>query len=521
VAGFVRQVFSDRIQKRDAHLAWAAEVTSTINVDSIRAGQTGLPGTPDDLSIVSYGEQVKRNRAVVTPQPQLPPVMPQSGAFPAMRPEDNGPAGAPVLGGPLPAPPAKASQPGAGNIQPGAPMAGPDPQQPMAPMQQMSASSLMDDDEDVPTTVANRDQGESGGVRPAAGMPALPAAGAPAYATQPHAGGYPGDPNAAVDDLGATIALPSTVNRVQQQIAEAERARQMQGNVNPYAPTYHHFGGPAPYNGYPQQQQQQQPFPGAAYDPYGAQTAVFPPPQPMATYGHPFPPGIQPQSQIETALSLPRPDPAALWIAQQNAAQQAPQRRNTGVLVGVVVLTALCVIGIAALVYLKFLRPPTETVATSDSAPPTAIATATPAPPPTPAPVETPTPVATPAPTPTPTATAVAAPSPPTAAVATQAPRPAPVATSSPAPAATHESSTDSPKAGSTNEEPGFITIVCNPFCDDVQIDGRTAGPSPIIRQPAKPGQHRITCKRAGAATKVISIMVVAGQVSPAKVRME
>src|SRR5689334_4628644 len=39
VATFVREVFSDRIAKREAHLAWAAEVTSTINVDQLRALQ--------------------------------------------------------------------------------------------------------------------------------------------------------------------------------------------------------------------------------------------------------------------------------------------------------------------------------------------------------------------------------------------------------------------------------------------------------------------------------------------------
>src|SRR5262249_56951563 len=58
-----------------------------------------------------------------------------------------------------------------------------------------------------------------------------------------------------------------------------------------------------------------------------------------------------PQSQIETALSLPRPDPAALWLAQQE--KQKGERRNTGVLIAVVALTALCVIGIGALIYFK------------------------------------------------------------------------------------------------------------------------------------------------------------------------
>ena len=41
VAGFVRHVFADRIQKREAHLAWAAEVTGTVNVDQLRAMKAG------------------------------------------------------------------------------------------------------------------------------------------------------------------------------------------------------------------------------------------------------------------------------------------------------------------------------------------------------------------------------------------------------------------------------------------------------------------------------------------------
>ncbi|HTJ82663.1 MAG TPA: serine/threonine-protein kinase, partial [Polyangiaceae bacterium] len=54
VSQYTRAVFGDRIQKREAHLAWASEVTSTINVDQLRAGQGVLPGSAEDLSLVSY-----------------------------------------------------------------------------------------------------------------------------------------------------------------------------------------------------------------------------------------------------------------------------------------------------------------------------------------------------------------------------------------------------------------------------------------------------------------------------------
>src|SRR4029079_12777782 len=35
VAAYTQSIFNDRIQKREAHLRWAAEVTSTINVDQL------------------------------------------------------------------------------------------------------------------------------------------------------------------------------------------------------------------------------------------------------------------------------------------------------------------------------------------------------------------------------------------------------------------------------------------------------------------------------------------------------
>src|SRR5262249_8249604 len=63
-----------------------------------------------------------------------------------------------------------------------------------------------------------------------------------------------------------------------------------------------------------------------------------------------MPPG-GPQSQIETALSLPRPDPAALLAAQQDREQD--ERRNLGVIIAVIALTVLCVAGICTLVSLK------------------------------------------------------------------------------------------------------------------------------------------------------------------------
>ncbi len=206
---------------------------------------------------------------------------------------------------------------------------------------------------------------------------------------------------------------------------------------------------------------------------------------PMAQPGNP-------QSQIETALSLPRPDPAALWMAQQE--KQKGERRNTGVLIAVVALTALCVLGIGALIFFKLraraqlgVTPDTAPTATASSAGASlAGATAAPA---------------------APSATATAAP----AASANAA------APSTAQPAATSKPSTI---AASVKEEPGFLTIVCNPYCDDVVDQGQSLGPSPVVHLSVSPGSHRITLKK-GKDSKVISVVVVAGQVSAQRVSMK
>ncbi|MDI1437577.1 hypothetical protein, partial [Polyangium sorediatum] len=94
---------------------------------------------------------------------------------------------------------------------------------------------------------------------------------------------------------------------------------------------------------------------------------------------------------------------------------------------------------------------------------------------------------------------------PATAKTATAAPTAAPTATAS---------------AAAASGEPGFLTIVCNPFCDDVLDNGRSLGPSPIVHISVKPGSHRVTLKK-GDMTKVISVIVVSGQVTAQRVSMK
>jgi len=471
VAQFVRHVFSDRIAKREAHLAWAAEVTSTVNIDQLRAQQGGQGGVVDDLSLLDDDEDDRRGRA-----PSQSASQPIANRGPALPPPEDRSASS-----------------------------------------QMAAASLMDDDEDVPTTVATREHLEKSAGMPlpsAPGRPGMqqaqqrpglttpmPAAGMPGIRDERTAalpsGGYPA---ADADDLNATIALPANAKL-------PDPGPPRQGYGAPPQPAGGYGGYPAPpqpsFNG---GMAQQQPGFGFGQQPQGAmgqQPGGFPavpPSNPNAqVYGQ-----RGAQSQIETAMSLPRPDPAALWMAQQEAARQQAPKRNAGVLFLVVALVALSVVGIGVLVFFKMKEP--------EAATPQPAVSAVPETPEIPSAVAVPAP----APAPAPTETAAAA---PTETAAAPTPGPAPTGAKTAAAAPTPTTTTTSPPAASSGE-PGFLTIVCNPFCDDVLDNGRSLGPSPIVHLSVKAGSHRVTLKK-GDMKKVISVIVVSGQVTAQRVSMK
>src|SRR5204863_8494504 len=104
VAVFVREVFSDRIEKREAHLAWAAEVTSTINVNALGGNAPTVSDASADALPMSGGDGAPAK----PPSGQVPAIaalpIPQSGAFPAVRPGGYGGQGA-VAPPPMPSQP--------------------------------------------------------------------------------------------------------------------------------------------------------------------------------------------------------------------------------------------------------------------------------------------------------------------------------------------------------------------------------------------------------------------------------
>ncbi len=522
VGSFVRQVFADRIQKREAHLAWAAEVTSTINVDQLRA-----PQGPGRVGRSVAGRSRRPGRRAPArgsgPAMGLPSSMgghhaPSSGARPVAAPPPQGAQMAAMSphgrrrGRAHDRRHARAARPGAAAARRPSPRRG----------DARAAGRLR-------RAAAGRPQ--NGGARPAFGRcSCIPVAtatavqpgrlrrAAPAGAVRPAPArrqqrrrGRPGRDRRAADALERARAAAPAGGQPYGQYGPATGNSQVGPSSNPTLPSQTQGYAAAPQ---PQQQQQPQLY---GYAPQQAPAVQYGPPGAQSQYSNHMPP-LAPQSQIETALSLPRPDPASLWLAQQE--KQRGDRRNNGVLIAVVALTALCVIGIGALIYFKLHNAPTHatTPETASSAAATATATATATAEAAPSAAAPPAPAATEAAL----AAATAAPTAPAPASLRRLLRLLNNSGNAAAAAAAAAAAKDKAAAdkAATKEEPGFLTIVCNPYCDDVLDQGRSLGPSPIVHLSAKPGQHRITLKK-GTQQKVISVIVESGKTAAQKVSMK
>ena len=67
----------------------------------------------------------------------------------------------------------------------------------------------------------------------------------------------------------------------------------------------------------------------------------------------------------------------------------------------------------------------------------------------------------------------------------------------------------------------GYLTVVCNPFCDEIMDGGRSLGPSPVVHQRVAPGEHRLTLRRQGIAPKLVSVVISPGEASAKRVSMK
>lgn len=456
VATFTREVFADRIQKREAHLAWASEVTSTVDIANVRLPSSRGPMTTDQSihSMASQASAISMSAVSMSAASHAPPLAPP---------------------GRTPAPPRVAPPP-----PPSSPVLPRPPSRP--PHGGMAGSSLTDEEEDIPTTIAMRDDVNQAiaprrGPQPNAGFRA-------SAATPPVAGpSSQGGPSGPVS-FGAspTFGRPPPSHPGQGQPSQGQPS---QG---------HYAQGEGPQShGIPQQ------IPPAPQLMFGL-PPMGAPPQPLpitqATGPAPLAPNLQgrPQAAIETVMSMPRPDAATLWLAKQDISRGQASRQSLAVLVTLSILTAICVAGLATLLYLKLVAPPalaSEAVpatASSGGAPPTTMAR-----------------------------TDVVAPP-----AHTVAPRSSAVVAATPAPKGGTQGAPTTPAATATpGEEPGYLTIICKPFCDDVRRGAESLGPSPVVKAPVPPGQHRITLVRAGSPDKIISVLVSTGEVHKETIAMK
>ena len=159
--------------------------------------------------------------------------------------------------------------------------------------------------------------------------------------------------------------------------------------------------------------------------------------------------------------------------------------------------------------------PPTPSAAPSDSA----VVAAVPPTPPDPAP---PQPVAVADPTPPPPPPQPQAP-PPQPATPPPAATPQPLAVASrpdPAPTPTptrYQAPASTPVAALTTSGSarGYLSVICLPGCDRVEVDGQPFGASPIFKKPMAVGSHKIKLVSSNPpGTKIVSKIVIADSVA-------
>jgi len=67
----------------------------------------------------------------------------------------------------------------------------------------------------------------------------------------------------------------------------------------------------------------------------------------------------------------------------------------------------------------------------------------------------------------------------------------------------------------------GYLTLVCDPFCDSVIAAGKNLGPSPVVRALLPAGDHSVTLRRKDHPSKTIVMTIVSGQTTARRVKMD
>ena len=533
VASYMTSVFGDRIQKREAHLRWAAEVTQTIDIDKMKAVAPS-PWQADDGSILTYNSEVQASQGSVSRGPPRP-----AAGLPAAdsRPSDSTGHPTPLavqvgaqvfdpkatvrLGpaAPVARPPAGAPRPSS-IAKPVDPARSDDPPTLARPRGASGGPPLEEYDDNVDTIVSDsfpemddfRQQlrnnpipaaGAAGGNQPQTAVTLTQAASPDAMAV--HSGPRPAPPRQHTLPPMPAVMVPAMPNQPSPTM-----------RLSPMGP--HRAAAPSDAQMVHQQPQQ-----------VSARSSM------SNEYPHPMgqpPPGYAPQGPVDMQRLFAPP----LSRDQRTITAQALRARVPVWAVAV----ASAVFGLMAFgLVVLLLTSSASTGSKSAKASPSASASApTPAPPaaivaaaqpgpfvsartqfaaavvpppattddsiaPPPAPAAPP-PAAPldPAPIPTTNFTSLptAAPPPP----APAAPRPPSVAAAAPAPA---PAAPPAVAAGGS----GTLKVICFPGCDQVVDNGAPLGPSPIVRRNATLGSHRIKLVWSDTST-VVSTIVLADQ---------
>jgi serine/threonine-protein kinase len=471
VSAYIKSIFGDRIEKREAHLRWAAEVTQT--------GESEVrPAIPDfEGSVQSYDSG--SGPAGANPNAQRTTARPPAAAAPqkldmkATLPLQTRSAAPAAPGAPRPAagmPP----RPGA----PPPPISRPAPLPAPQPNQMSNLDSMEDDgptimaptptdeeyDEDQDATIVAEKPGSDKPQTLAARAPAVrPAAGAPAPIDD---GDGDGDATRAqpLPPMNAAVAVPPrpVPARMPDQpqgppvVVDPQRAQTApQFNPAAYAPTYSPGDprlAPAPaYMNAP---------------PYVQQPT-------MVVQRHGVPMWVVGVASGVAALMVLLV--IYLLVVPPHSAVQTPATSGT---TAVAAGAGTGPFGAARTAFNAALTP-TATAAPTATTPPAVSATASAAPPPS----ATATATATATETATATATAV---------------RPTPLRP-------TEVAATDK----------GYLTIITVPRCDAWSDNGTPMGTCPISNKPLPVGTHRITLTtKAPRASKTLSVIIMSGQLA-------
>jgi serine/threonine protein kinase len=539
VCAYMKQIFDDRIKKREAHLRWAAEVTQTINIEGLLARPQ--PPIGSESSIGTYNSEVQ----AAPPSGRLGAVRPAAG-MPAERPMSLSHQSAPTTKGGVGRQP-ETFRPPAKNAPPppddSAYDEGPTLQaspkaraQMMAEAQALSDASQdeeIDDNDDTIVTTTRVEPGNNpaaafGVPVPAAGKPATHPPPATVRGTGPAPGGpkenlaFAAPPRSVPPRAPPPQALPAVVVSPPGSLPPPGAERRSTAHVDKMlAEALAEQRAPAP-----------PPYPLGQDLDDGLRLPASPRQHP--TVPRLFAPPLPSELRTDTARKHTRPPPmwmvaagsglaalfaAALviafasWTARRGGAASppafappvtpTPTAQATAETPRVVPASATGPFGSARAAFSVAiaLSAPTPAqsapVASAPVPPPPSAATATP---PTPAPATDTATAPPPQPPPPQAAPHPAAPLPVIAAPVAARPmrRPAPVA---PTPA---------PVAGSDH---GQLSIICFPACDAVFDNGQAIGPSPIFKRTVSVGEHRLRMTSSNpSATKVVSVIVMGDQ---------